>query len=116
MMWHWNSLWARAPGDPPTIADPVLWQSPWSAEALALQASTWEAMLSASHSWWTTMLAAWPASPWAMPTWPLPQADSTAARPAAEPLTARLPAPAEPEGAALRKRRPAARKSSARKR
>ena len=48
-MWHWNSLWAPAPGDPPAVDDPVLWHSPWSAEqAIALQARQWEAVLSAT--------------------------------------------------------------------
>ena len=60
-MWHWNSLWAHGPGDPPAIDDPALWQSPWSVEqAVALQARSWEAMLSATHSWWSMLLSAWP--------------------------------------------------------
>ena len=68
-MWHWNSLWARAPGDPPTIDDPSLWATPWTTEqALALQTRSWEAMLAASHSWWSMLLAGWPM----VPAWPLP--------------------------------------------
>ncbi len=64
-MWHWNSLWAPAPGDPPAVDDPALWRSPWSLEqAFALQASTWEAMLSATHSWWSMALSAWPLPAW----------------------------------------------------
>lgn len=78
MMWHWNSLWAPAPGDPPAIDDPRLWRSPWTAEqAIALQARSWEAALSATHSWWTMMLAAWPggAASWpGLPGWNTPQA------------------------------------------
>ena len=71
MMWHWNSLWAPAPGGPPAIDDPSLWQMPWSAEqAIALQARSWETMLSATHSWWTMMLAAWPlGTSWPAPAW-----------------------------------------------
>jgi hypothetical protein len=71
MMWHWNSLWAPAPGGPPAIDDPSLWQMPWSAEqAIALQARSWETMLSATHSWWTMVLAAWPlGAAWPAPAW-----------------------------------------------
>lgn len=119
MMWHWNSMWARAPGDPPTLTDPVLWQSPWSAEALALQARTWEAMLSTTHSWWSTMLAAWPmGTAWVAPAWALPTADG-AATAAAEPLAAELPAPAAASATkktAAPRKRTASRATSARKR
>lgn len=66
MMWHWNSMWAPAPGDPPAVDDPVLWRSPWSAEqSIALQARTWDTLVSTSRSWWSFWLAAWP-----VPTWP----------------------------------------------
>ncbi|MBX3622455.1 MAG: hypothetical protein KF891_21015 [Rhizobacter sp.] len=112
MMWHWNSLWARAPGDPPTIADTVLWQSPWSAEALALQARTWEALLSATHSWWTTMLATWPAAA----PWGTPLSKPGDAATAAEPMVARLPSPTEMKAATPRKRPSTARKAAPRKR
>lgn len=117
MMWHWNSLWAPAPGDPPAIDDPALWRSPWSPEqAIALQARTWETMVSATHSWWTMMLAAWPlASSWPTPTWSTgmtaTDSDTKAATAGAEPLALTKPAKAEPETAkparAPRKRAPA---------
>ena len=76
-MWHWNSLWARAPGDPPTIDDPSLWATPWTTEqALALQTRSWEAMLAASHSWWSMLLAGWPMVPaWPLPPWAAAPAD-----------------------------------------
>ncbi len=65
-MWHWNSLWAHGPGDPPPIDDPVLWRSPWSLEqSIALQARTWDTIVTASHSWWSFWMAAMP-----LPTWP----------------------------------------------
>ena len=90
MMWHWNSLWAPAPGDPPAVDDPVLWQSPWSAEqALALQARNWETMLSAAHSWWTMMLSTLPMTPtWPAPGWAAPQIAPVATA-GIEPLAAR---------------------------
>lgn len=123
MMWHWNSLWAPAPGDPPAIDDPRLWRSPWTAEqAIALQARSWEAALSATHSWWTMMLAAWPggAASWpGMPTWGTPQAAQKAAEDA-QPLQVETPDEAAdekpPAKAATRtaRKRPAA--SSPRKR
>jgi hypothetical protein len=115
MMWHWNSLWAPAPGDPPAIDDPALWRAPWSPEqAIALQARTWETMVSATHSWWSMMLAAWPAaSTWPVPAWNAGVAandsDVKAATAGAEPL-ARVES-AEPKAAkpaaAPRKRAPA---------
>lgn len=75
-MWHWNSLWAPAPGDPPAVDDPVLWQSPWTAEqGMALQARTWEAIVSANHSWWTMMLSVWPL----LAAWPPLDAKTAAA-------------------------------------
>jgi hypothetical protein len=67
-MWHWNSLWARAPGDPPTLGDPALWQGPWTHEqAATVQARSWEAMLTAGQSWWSYLFTMWP-----VPTWPVP--------------------------------------------
>lgn len=80
-MWqHWNSFWAPGPGDPPAVDDPVLWQSPWSSEqAIALQARNWEALLAASHSWWTMLLSAWPMTPtWPLPNWGVPQVNPVA--------------------------------------
>lgn len=65
MMWHWNSLWAPAPGDPPAIDDPVLWRSPWSAEqSIALQARTWDTLVSTTRTWWSFWLSAWPLPLW----------------------------------------------------
>lgn len=107
MMWHWNSLWAPAPGDPPAIDDPAMWRAPWSPEQMiALQTRSWEAMLSAAHSWWTMMLAAWPvASAWPVPTWGDGSSDATqAATAGAEPL------------ASARSLKPQAAKPTARKR
>jgi hypothetical protein len=94
MMWHWNSLWAPAPGDPPAIDDPSLWRMPWTPEqAIALQARSWEAMLSATHSWWSMMLSAWPvASSWPLPAWSGGAADTQAATAGAEPLALAKPA------------------------
>ncbi len=89
-MWHWNSLWASAPGEPPAVDDPVRWQSPWPAEqVMAMQARAMEAMVGTSHSWWTFMLSAWL----------VPQVDALAAdesphdaaKPAATPRAARPP-------------------------
>jgi hypothetical protein len=103
-MWHWNSLWAPAPGDPPAIDDPALWKMPWSAEqTLALQARTWEAMLSATHSWWSTMLSAWPMPTWPLPAWVAPHLDPAAAT-GIEPLVAK---PLEPIKAASPRKRSA---------
>jgi hypothetical protein len=110
MMWHWNSLWAPAPGDPPAIDDPSLWQMPWSVEqAIALQTRNWEAMLSATHSWWTMALAAWPlANTWPVPVWNAGVADK-AATAGAEPL---VPAAA----VATEAPKPARKRTPARKR
>lgn len=107
MMWHWNSLWAPAPGDPPAVDDPALWRTPWSPEqAIALQARSWEAMLSATHSWWSMLLAAWPvASSWPLPAWTGGSADTQAATAGAEPLA--KPIEAAPVKPAARKRTPA---------
>jgi hypothetical protein len=117
MMWHWNSLWAPAPGDPPAIDDPALWRAPWSPEqAIALQARTWETMVSATHSWWTMMLGAWPlASAWPVPTWngrfAANGSDPAAATAGAEPLAIAEPAEAEaPKPARAPRKRAAARK------
>ena len=116
MMWHWNSLWAPAPGDPPAIDDPTLWQAPWSAEqAIALQARSWEAMLSAANSWWSMLLSAWPVAPtWSV--WPTPQL-GPAAIAGAEPLAAKPPLAAQPtERAAGKPRAVRKRASPSRKR
>ncbi len=60
-MWHWNSLWAHGPADPPPIDDPALWRSPWSLEqTIALQARSWDTLVTASHSWWSFWMAALP--------------------------------------------------------
>lgn len=102
-MWHWNSLWTPPPGTPPALNDPSLWRMPWNAEqALALQARTWEAMLSAGHSWWNMVLSAW-----AVPTLPavgqLTPVHEASERPAPEPqvdlaAATRKPAPARKRG------------------
>ncbi|HET7796089.1 MAG TPA: hypothetical protein VFL64_22050 [Rhizobacter sp.] len=104
MMWHWNSLWAPAPGDPPAIDDPKLWRSPWSAEqVIALQARSWEAALAASHSWWSMLLPAFPIVPsWTDPGWVVPKAEP-AANVGIEPLAAK-PVEAPRKATAPRKR------------
>lgn len=109
MMWHWNSLWAPAPGDPPAIDDPSLWRAPWSPEqVIALQARSWEALLSTTHSWWTMMLSAWPVgSSWPLPAWTGGTADTKAATAGAEPLALAKPAEEAPAKPAARKRAPA---------
>jgi hypothetical protein len=118
MMWHWNSLWAPAPGDPPAIDDPSLWQAPWTAEqAIALQTRNWEAMLSAAHSWWTMMLSAMPLAPvasgWPLPAWNAGQLDRAAIA-GAEPLAVASPTTTEPAAKAARpKRSTSARKQPA---
>lgn len=109
-MWHWNSLWARAPGDPPTLNDPVLWTSPWTLEhALTLQARYWEAMLGSMNSWWDMMLATWPVAP---PAWPTPDLPAgTAAEAAAHAPVLRLVTPKKLRAAPAKrsaKRAPAA--------
>jgi len=93
-MWHWNSLWARAPGDPPTIDDPSLWATPWTSEqALALQTRSWEAMLATSHSWWSVLLVNWPMVPaWPLPPWAAAPSDPSAST-GIEPLVAKPPIP-----------------------
>jgi hypothetical protein len=93
-MWHWNSLWAPAPGDPPAVDDPVLWRSPWSAEqVIALQARSWEAALAASHSWWSMLLPTFPVVPsWTDPGWVTHKADPVA-NVGIEPLVAKPVAP-----------------------
>jgi hypothetical protein len=104
-MWqHWNSFWAPGPGDPPAVDDPVLWQAPWSTEqAIALQTRQWDALLSASHSWWTMLLSAWPVAPaWPLPGWPAPAPLSPAAATGIEPLV--TGPKATPRAAAPRKR------------
>lgn len=99
-MWHWNSWWAPAPGDPPAVDDPKVWQSPWSIEqALALQARSWEAYLAATHSVWSAALTAWPI---AMPNFPqLPVADTSGEKSA---TVHRLPPPPRKRPAARRAR------------
>lgn len=101
-MWHWNSLWAPAPGDPPAVDDPALYRSPWSAvQGMALQARAWDTMVSASRTWWSFWMAALPL-PGALPTGfvtppanhdapPAPQADTP---PAAKKRVSRPRAPA----------------------
>lgn len=109
MMWHWNSLWAPAPGDPPAIDDPALWRAPWSPEqVIALQTRSWETMLSAAHSWWSMVLAAWPvAGSWPLPAWSEGSADK-AATAGAEPLALAAPVDTKPVARpAARKRAPA---------
>ena len=60
-MWHWNSLWAHAPGDPPAVDDPKLYQSPWTPEqAFVLQSRTWDTLVTASRAWWSFWMAAMP--------------------------------------------------------
>lgn len=57
-MWHWNSLWAPAPGDPPAVDDPKLYRSPWTPEqAFVLQARAWDTLVSSSRAWWSFWLA-----------------------------------------------------------
>jgi len=110
-MWHWNSLWARAPGDPPTLVDPELWQKPWTAEqAATLQARSLEALLTAGQSWWGYMFSLWPA-----PTWPsigqlTPPTGTTTAQPVEPEPRHRQPSTHEaPASDRKRVARPAAR-------
>ena len=57
-MWHWNSLWAPGPGDPPAVDDPKLYRSPWTPEqAFVLQARAWDTVLSSTRAWWSFWLA-----------------------------------------------------------
>ena len=57
-MWHWNSLWAPAPGDPPAVDDPKLYRSPWTPEqAFVLQARAWDTVVSSTRAWWSFWLA-----------------------------------------------------------
>jgi hypothetical protein len=57
-MWHWNSLWAPAPGDPPAIDDPKLYRAPWTPEqAFVLQSRAWDTLVSASRAWWSFWMA-----------------------------------------------------------
>jgi hypothetical protein len=119
MMWHWNSLWAPAPGDPPALGDPELWKSVWSPEqAIALQARSWEALLSAAHSWWAMMLSAWPvgaAGAWPLPAWSGAPVDA-AATAGAEPLRLNPAPEAAAAAPATRARAPRKRAAAARKR
>ncbi len=108
-MWqHWNSFWAPGPGDPPAVDDPALWQAPWSTEqAIALQARQWETFVSASRSWWTMLLSAWPVAPaWPVPGWVGPALGPFAAA-GIEPLA---PEPEVTPRAASPRKRAAARK------
>jgi hypothetical protein len=100
---HWNSWWAPGPGDPPAVDDPALWRAPWSLEqSIALQMRGWEALLSASHTWWAMALSAWPM---AIPS--LPGVAEAANAPAAKSATLhRLPPPRS-----VAKKRPAAKKA-----
>jgi len=60
-MWHWNSLWAPAPGDPPAVDDPKLYNAPWTSEqAFVLQSRAWDTMVSASRAWWSFWMASMP--------------------------------------------------------
>lgn len=120
MMWHWNSLWAPAPGDPPAIDDPQLWRSPWSAEqVIALQARSWEAALASFHSWWSLFLPTVPlVTSWTDPGWVAPKADPVATvgiEPLAKPVdpapvVAKAPAPRKRSSAAPARHTPQARK------
>ena len=60
-MWHWNSLWAPAPGDPPAVDDPKLYNAPWTSEqAFVLQSRAWDALVSSSRAWWSFWMASMP--------------------------------------------------------
>lgn len=57
-MWHWNSLWAPAPGDPPAVDDPKLYRAPWTTEqAFVMQARMWDTAVSATRAWWSFWMA-----------------------------------------------------------
>jgi hypothetical protein len=100
-MWHWNSWWAPAPGDPPAVDDPTLWRNPLSAEqVMALQARNWETWLSASHAWWSMALAGWPLALSSLPT--LPHSDVSSEK---STTVHRLPPPPRKRPAAKRTRR-----------
>ncbi|MEY4561801.1 MAG: hypothetical protein RLZZ618_1078 [Pseudomonadota bacterium] len=129
-MWHWNSLWARGPGDPPPVDDPALYKSPWSLEqTVALQARSWDTLVTASHSWWSFWMAALPTPSWpqigqvapplpkqAVFQWPLPVGEAAnsavAHKPAARGAAKRAGAPRKraelvdghPRAASARKR------------
>lgn len=117
MMWHWNSLWAPAPGDPPAVDDPVLWRSPWSAEqVIALQARSWEAVLATSHSWWSMLLPAFPVVPsWTDPGWVTPKIDPVETV-GIEPLIAKPATPRKPASPRKRSAAPTRHAVQARKR
>lgn len=112
-MWHWNSFWARAPGDPPTLVDPKLWQTPWAPDQFfALQARGWEAMLGAAQSWWSMAMPASPLIAPFAPIAPIAQTAPTAPLKAAPPAvkTQAQAAPAKTRRPAAAKRRKAASK------
>lgn len=99
-MWHWNSWWAPAPGDPPAVDDPNLWRSPLGLEqVMALQARNWETWLSASHAWWSAALTAWPLALPNLPT--LPDGGASSEKSA---TVHRLPPPPRKRPAAKRTR------------
>ncbi len=67
-MLHWNSFWAPTGPDNQTLIEttPVL-KEPWAADQLlALQARSWEQMITASQAWWSLVTAAWAAPAWAL--------------------------------------------------
>jgi hypothetical protein len=99
-MWHWNTLWAPAPGDPPAVDDPKLYRAPWTTvQAFVLQARAWDTLVSSSRAWWSFWMAslAVPAQPLAGQVVPPP-----------EPVEAPPSGHAVPAPRAARPRRPAA--------
>src|SRR6218665_4038059 len=92
-MWHWNSLWAPAPGDPPAVDDPVLYRAPWTPEqAFVLQARAWDTVVSSTRAWWSFWLASVtpPAQSAAGQVAPFAQAEAEAP-PSATPVTPHTP-------------------------
>lgn len=88
-MWHWNSLWAHAPGDPPAVDDPKLWATPWTSEqAYVVQARTWDTFVSASRAWWSFWMAAMP-MPGALPVGEVPPPAEAASPPRSKRVSAK---------------------------
>ena len=65
-------------------------------------------MLSATHSWWSTLLSAWPMPTWPLPGWVAPQLEPVAAT-GIEPLIAKQPAQRKTEPPRKRSAKPAMR-------
>ena len=116
-MWHWNSLWAPGPGDPPAVDDPKWYRAPWTPEqAFVLQARAWDTLVSSTRAWWSFWLAsvtppnqsaigrvAPPAGAGATPAPPAPRPPAPPSRPPA-PAARRAPHAEPRSGLQARKR------------